>query len=169
MVLCLRLTVRRIVLRTLLLSLLAIGIASAARVKHTVDLPTNPLHWQRYLKTLRSVLATQRLALRYEVPAPTPGATAGVKYADSEDYFRAAPAYNKPADSQTGTRYVQVIHQAEGERKAWCQEVFVVLMILVYDSARLKCEWQFANRHYKLTTNCHMMLLSHSLRVIENN
>ena len=89
---------RRLVLRTLFLSLLAIGIASAARVKHTVDLPTNPLHWQRYLKTLRSVLATQRLALRYEVPAPTPGATAGVKYADSEDYFRAAPAYNKPAD-----------------------------------------------------------------------
>ena len=98
MVLCLRLTVRRIVLRTLLLSLLAIGIASAARVKHTVDLPTNPLHCQRYLKTLRSVLATQRLGLRYEVPAPTPGAPAGVKYADSEDYFRAAPAYNKPAD-----------------------------------------------------------------------
>ena len=43
---------RRLVLRTLMLSLLAIGIASAARVKHTVDLPTNPLHWQRYLKTL---------------------------------------------------------------------------------------------------------------------
>ena len=40
---------RRLVLRTLLLSLLAIGVASAARVKHTVDLPTNPLHWQRYL------------------------------------------------------------------------------------------------------------------------
>ena len=85
---------RRLFLRTLLLSLLAIGIASAARVKHTVDLPTNPLHWQRYLKTLRSVLATQRLALRYDVGNE-------IKYADSEDYFRAAPAYNKPADIPT--------------------------------------------------------------------
>ena len=89
---------RRLVLRTLFLSLLAIGIASAARVKHTVDLPTNPLHWQRYLKQLRSIMATQRLSLRYEVPVPAPGTGTDVKYAESEDYFRAGPDYDKPAD-----------------------------------------------------------------------
>ena len=87
---------RRLVLRTLMLSLLAIGIASAARVKHTVDLPTNPLHWQRYLKQLRSILATQRLSLRYDVPVPAPGSGTDAKYADSEDYFRAGPTYNRP-------------------------------------------------------------------------
>ena len=66
------------------------------------DLPTNPLLWQRYLKTLRSVLATQRLSLRYEIPAATNGAPPEVKYADSEDYFRAAPAFNRAVpDAQT--------------------------------------------------------------------
>ena len=82
---CLRLNMRRLVLRTLLLSLLAIGIASAARVKHTVDLPTNPLHWQRYLKQLRSIMATQRLSLSYEVPVPAPGTGTDIKYAESEE------------------------------------------------------------------------------------
>ena len=84
MVFCLRLTMRRLLLRTLMLSLLAIGIASAARVKHTVDLPTNPLHWQRYLKQLRSTMATQRLSLRYEVlPVPATGTGTEIKYADN--------------------------------------------------------------------------------------
>ena len=98
MVSCLRLNARRIVLRTLLLSLLVFSVASAARVKYTVDLPSNPLHWQRYLKQLRSIMATQRLSLRYEVPVPAPGTGTDVKYAESEDYFRAGPDYNKPAD-----------------------------------------------------------------------
>ena len=90
---CLRLNLRRLVLRTLLLSLLVIGMASAARVKHTVDLPTNPLHWQRYLKQLRSIMATQRLSLRYEVPASTSGEAAETKYADgaSASHMRDSP------------------------------------------------------------------------------
>ena len=99
---------RRIILRTLWISLLLFGFASAARLKNTVDLPTNPLHWQRYLKQLRSVLATQRLSLRYEIPSATAAALPEVKYADSEDYFQAGPAYNRPAtipeDTWTGLK-----------------------------------------------------------------
>ena len=97
MVNSLRISLRSIILRTLWISLLLFGFASAARLKNTVDLPTNPLHLQRYLKQLRSVLATQRLSLRYEIPAATNGATPETKYADSEDYFRAGPAYDRPA------------------------------------------------------------------------
>ena len=96
MVKCLRISLRSIILRTLWISLLLFGFASAARLKNTVDLPTNPLHWQRYLKQLRSVLATQRMSLRYEIPAATSGAQPEIKYADSEDYFRAGPAYIRP-------------------------------------------------------------------------
>ena len=43
-------------------------------------------------------MSTQRLSLRYEVPVPAPGTGTEVKYADSEDYFKAGPAYDKPDD-----------------------------------------------------------------------
>ena len=94
-------SLRRWALRSWWTVILVLGLCQAAKVNKAVyyDLPHDPIHWNRHLTMVRSLLGTQSLSLKYvpiggsistQGPAPTE------KLASTEDFFGAVE-YVKPA------------------------------------------------------------------------
>ena len=94
-------SLRRWALRGIWTAILVLGLCQAAKVNKAVyyDLPHDPIHWNRHLTMVRSLLGAQHLGLKYtplggssSSPGPAPVET----YASTEDFF-SSPDYAKPA------------------------------------------------------------------------
>ena len=100
-------SLRRVILRSLLTAMLWFGLCRATRVSKAVyyELPHDPIHWNRHLTMVRSLLGSQQLGLKYSPlggASGSPGRATEERFASTEDFF-GAEEFKRPATMPEST------------------------------------------------------------------